>query len=198
METHEKFALDSYAVVRSLLDAKSAAVLNDFAQSYATSGTAFCDAQVPGTPAIYGAPLMERMLRRLVPAVEKASGKKLFPTYSYFRVYKRGDALKRHKDREACEISVSVCLGYRAAETWPLFVEGPAGVFAAKLEPGDGLLYKGTECDHWREPFEGESAAQVFFHYVDQNGPYAEWQFDKRLETDTVVAPVFGQHAPVR
>jgi len=198
MELHEQFQLQGYAVLKSLLDPKTARFLNEFAVGYAASGTAMSDSQVPGTPAIYGAPVMEKVLRSLVPAVEKASGRELYPTYSYFRVYRPGDSLARHKDRPACEISVSVCLGYRAPESWPLYVQGPSGIFAASLEPGDGLLYKGTECDHWREPFAGETAAQVFFHYVDQKGPYAEWRFDKRGESLQLAGPVTGQHAPVR
>jgi hypothetical protein len=33
---------------------------------------------------------------------------------------------------------------------------------------------------HWREEFKGTWQAQVFLHYVDQNGPHAEWKHDKR------------------
>jgi len=196
MRIHEDFDLQGYAVLKSVLDAKTTSFLNQFAQIYAASGAARSDRAVPGSPAAYGAPLMEKVLLNVLPAVEKASGRKLFPTYSYFRVYKHGDTLVRHKDRPSCEISVSVCLGYRAPETWPLYVEGHTGVFAAKLEPGDGVLYRGIECPHWRESFAGESASQVFFHYVDQNGPCAEWRFDKRSELGAPAAAPTGQHAP--
>lgn len=48
------------------------------------------------------------------------------------------------------------------------------------LEAGDALLYRGIECPHWRTHFEGDHQAQVFLHYVDQQGPCAEWKFDKR------------------
>jgi len=193
MELHEQFERHGYTVVKSLLDAKTASSLDRFAQSHAASGSARSDDMVPGTPAVYADPLMEKVLRNLVPVIEKASRRKLFPTYSYFRVYRHGDSLARHKDRPSCEISVSVCLGYRAPEPWPLFVQGPSGVFAAMLEPGDGLLYKGVECAHWRYSFAGESATQVFFHYVDQNGPHAEWRFDKRLEPGPAVFPLAAE-----
>jgi len=188
MEIHEHFELYGYALVKSLLDSVTARSLNQFAQSRAAGGAAKSDWKVPGTPAFYGDPLMERVLQDLLPAIEKASARSLFPTYSYFRVYKHGDVLTRHTDRPACEISVSVCLGYRAPESWPLYVEGPLGPCAAKLEPGDALLYKGMDCPHWRDAFVGESAAQVFFHYVDRNGPHAEWRFDRRS--------ALGQPAP--
>jgi hypothetical protein len=42
------------------------------------------------------------------------------------------------------------------------------------------LLYRGIECPHWREAFEGDRQVQVFLHYVDQKGPLADWKFDKR------------------
>ena len=47
------------------------------------------------------------------------------------------------------------------------------------LNPGDGLIYRGCDCYHWREPFDGNHLAQVFLHYVDQNGPNTEWKYDK-------------------
>jgi hypothetical protein len=175
-----EFETRGYAILRSVIDSRMADIMNGYALNYAGSGKTKTDRQVPGAPAAYAAPLMEKALVKLVPVVEEAAGCRVYPTYSYFRAYRRNDELARHKDRPACEISLSVCLGYRAAQPWPLYVEGHGGVFAAELQPGDGLLYKGTECPHWREPFTGESATQVFFHYVDRDGPYAEWRFDKR------------------
>jgi hypothetical protein len=123
---------------------------------------------------------MDRVLEELRPGIEKILERELYPTYSYFRVYKTGDILHRHKDRAACEISLSLNLGYKNAKCWPLFIEGANGIFAADLNPGDALIYKGMECDHWREALVGDSAAQVFLHYVDRDGPHAAWRYDKR------------------
>jgi hypothetical protein len=120
------------------------------------------------------------LLVDMLPGAEELSGLKLFPTYSYFRVYRRGDVLGKHTDRKSCEISLSLCLGYESEKPWPLMVEGPEGSSAVELAPGDALLYRGIECPHWREAFDGERNAQVFLHYVDQNGPYAEFKYDKR------------------
>jgi hypothetical protein len=177
-----QFETQGYVILRSVIDPLTAQFLKDYAVRCALGGeTTNSDPQVPGTPSAYGAPLMEKLLVKLAPAIERASGRDLFPTYSFFRVYKKGDTLARHKDRAACEVSLSICLGYRAPAPWPLFVAGHSGVFAAELQEGDGLLYKGVDCEHWRESFDGEMAAQVFLHYVDQKGPYAAWRFDKRV-----------------
>jgi hypothetical protein len=46
---------------------------------------------------------------------------------------------------------------------------------------GDAVMYRGCDIYHWREAYkEGKWQAQVFLHYVDQNGPHAEWKYDKR------------------
>jgi hypothetical protein len=138
------------------------------------------DSQVPGTPAFWGDPVMEHVLLRLLPQVEVLSGRLLYPTYAYGRVYKHGDVLAPHVDRPACEISVTLNLGQQPNEPWPIWVEGAGGPVQVKLMPGDGLMYRGIDCAHWRNAYEGEQLAQVFFHYVDQNGPYAHWKYDQR------------------
>jgi hypothetical protein len=182
VQAASEFETEGYVILRSVVDRATAKFLNDYVVHWAASGKGVSDRQVPAASSAYGAPLMEKLLVKLVPAVEAASGRNVYPTYSYFRVYTKGDALAKHKDRPACEISLSLCLGYRAPAPWPLFVEGSSGVCAAELNVGDAVLYKGMKCLHWREPFEGEVAAQVFLHYVDQNGPHAEWKFDKRTQ----------------
>lgn len=178
--TIDEFEHRGHVVLLSALPEGLVQMLHAYSLNYAKSEDAKSDAFVPGTPAGYGHPCMERVLQQLLPAIEAATGRALFPTYSYFRVYRKGDLLRRHVDRPACEISFSLCLGYQGVDDWPLWLNGPTGTSAASLRPGDGVVYKGVELEHWREPFTGEAAAQVFLHYVDQKGPHAEWRFDKR------------------
>lgn len=139
------------------------------------------DKQVPGTPAIYGDRVMERLLARLAPTVGSIVGLRLQPTYSYFRVYRPGDTLPRHVDRPACEISMTLSLGFDAPVPWPIwFAPKGAEETALALAPGDAVVYRGMDIPHWRDAFKGVYAAQVFLHYVDQDGPCSEWKFDKR------------------
>ena len=138
------------------------------------------DGAAAGALAAPGDFFMDGLLMDLLPSAEEVSRLKLFPTYSYFRVYKRGDVLAKHTDRPSCEISLTLCLGYEAERPWPIFVEGPEGASSIELAPGDALFYRGIDCPHWREALDGEYTAQVFLHYVDQSGPYAEWKYDKR------------------
>ena len=46
------------------------------------------------------------------------------------------------------------------------------------LKPGDGVIYKGHDIEHWREPYEGDYHMQVFLHYVDANGKFANHKGD--------------------
>lgn len=175
----EQFARLRYVVARVLVQPREVAFLAGHALRRAAEEPDRDDHQVPATPSFYGDPLMEMFLEQLRPKIEQITGLELHPTYAYFRCYKQGDRLARHTDRPACEISVSLSLKAEPV-AWPLCIEGPQGAASVELGPGDALLYRGRECPHWREEFTGTSAVQVFFHYVDRNGPHAEWRFDKR------------------
>ena len=155
----------------------------------------WADEQIPNTYSCYSDFVMETMLMKVLPVMKKETGLDLCPTYSYARVYKKGDTLHRHKDRPSCEISTTINLG---GEPWPIFIDGtgannvlnerenlvkPGAPTGTKvlLEVGDMLVYSGCELEHWREPFEGNICGQVFLHYNHVNGPFAEKnKFDGR------------------
>jgi hypothetical protein len=174
------FAKNKYVVLRSCVKNPNLQLLYRYVCRRAESGTMMPDGAAQSALAAPGDFFMDGLLMELLPFAEEVSRLKLFPTYSYFRVYKRGDVLTKHTDRPACEISLTLCLGYEAERPWPILVEGPKGVSSIDLAPGDAMFYRGIDCPHWREALEGESTVQVFLHYVDQNGPYAEWKYDKR------------------
>ena len=155
------------------------------------------DKQIPNTYSHYADPVMETLLMKVLPKMQRETGLQLIPTYSYARLYKKGDILHRHKDRPSCEISTTIHLG---GNSWPIFIDGtgadsilsgnetttivkpnaPEGT-KVLLEVGDMLVYSGCKLEHWREPFEGDVCGQVFLHYNHVNGPFAEKnRFDKR------------------
>jgi len=126
------------------------------------------------SPAWYRDPLMTGLLDIKLPIVEKESNLKLFPTYAYWRYYVLGATLKKHTDRPACEISVTACI--KKYDNWPIVVEGTS----FELEEGDAILYAGCDQEHWRPGiYKGEGMAQVFFHYVNQNGIYKNHAYDQ-------------------
>jgi hypothetical protein len=178
----ESFGRQGYLLLPALVEP----ALVDFLWSYVHTKFAcgllsLGDEQVPNTLFAHDDPAFDGLLEYLRPRIEEYSGLSLSPTYSYFRLYKRGDSLKRHRDRPACEVSVSLNVGQVPSDAWPLYVEGSAGPYGALLSPGDGLLYRGIDVFHWREPFQGNRLVQVFLHYVDRNGPHANQKFDGRM-----------------
>jgi hypothetical protein len=124
------------------------------------------DAQVPNTYSCYGDIAMETLMLKVQPIMEKETSLKLNPSYTYCRVYKKGDKLNRHKDRFSCEISTTMNLG---GDDWPIYLEpsGKKGMKGIKvnLQPGDMLVYRGCDLEHWREKFKGDECVQVFLHY---------------------------------
>jgi len=153
------------------------------------------DKQIPGAYSKYADWVMETLLQYMRPIMKTKTGMDLIPTYSYTRLYEKGNILKRHKDRPSCEISTTLHLG---GDEWPIFLDpsgqdfvvdeyknihkpnAPKGV-KVDLKVGDMLIYSGCELEHWREPFEGTVCSQVFLHYNHANGPFAQTNlFDKR------------------
>ena len=140
------------------------------------------DTQVPNSYSHYGDIVMETLLQEVKPVMEKHTSLKLSETYSYARIYKKGDVLPRHKDRYSCEVSTTLNLG---GESWSIYLDptgrtSQAGI-EVNLNPGDMLIYSGCELEHWREEFKGKDCGQVFLHYNKTNSKTAKAnQFDKR------------------
>jgi len=140
------------------------------------------DSQIPNSFSIYGDQAMETLFHYVKPTMEKVTKLKLYETYAYARLYKGGDTLERHRDRLSCEISTTLNLG---GDPWSIYLEpsgkkGKAGI-KVDLKPGDMLVYKGMELEHWREKFKGKICAQVFLHFNDSKHPKAkENMYDTR------------------
>jgi hypothetical protein len=130
----------------------------------------------------YADPLIEVILRNSIPEVEKATGLELDPTYSFTRVYQKGDELKPHVDRPACEISVTSHIA-TVGKPWPIYMKAPGKEPTVHyFEPGDACIYKGCEVTHWREKaVDTDVNVQVMLHYINKNGPNAGHKFDKRV-----------------
>ena len=125
--------------------------------------------------------------------VETLIGRRLYETYYYDRFYFPGQELKKHIDRPACEISVTVHIDTNIKEHWPIWVKNVNGEnISVVLEPGDAMIYKGCERPHWRESMPGLLETirdgidknslyyhQIFFHYVLQDGVRAHYAWDR-------------------
>lgn len=143
----------------------------------------FNDEMVAECFSYYCALPFEVLSVELMPLLETIVGKKLYPTYTYSRIYYNNAEMKPHTDRPSCEFSVSLCISNdENFETWPLYIKSnvSAEIVKIDLEPGDAVIYKGADLLHWREPYHGQKQCQAFFHYVDKDGIFKDCKFDYR------------------
>jgi hypothetical protein len=155
--------------------------------------------QVEGSTSRYYYPPYKYAHSQIRLKLEKAIGKKLYNTYYYDRFYNPGQALTNHADRPACEISVTIHVSSNLKQSWPIWIKTPDTYDDPEkktniikkgenrsviLGPGDGMIYKGCERPHWREPMPGVKRNkirkflnqaelyyhQIFFHYVLADG----------------------------
>lgn len=203
---NSEFDRDGYLVIRNLWDHADL-----FCEPPAQKGQySYCEKldkfsytpvenQVEGSTSRYYYPPYKYAHSQIRLKLEKIIGKKLYNTYYYDRFYNPGQALSNHVDRSACEISVTVHVSSNLKRPWPICIKTPdtyddsrtkANIIkkgenrSVILLPGDGMLYKGCERPHWREPMPGKREGairkllgkpelyyhQVFFHYVLAEG----------------------------
>mgnify|MGYP003117330243 CR=1 FL=1 len=138
----------------------------------------FSDTQAPGDFSKYGDPVMDALVSLSLAKIQELTALDLVPTYSYHRLYTTDTELKRHIDRHSCEISTTVCLGYDVSNVdpntypdwdWPMFIKEKNGKeVPVHMKPGDMMIYRGCDLEHWREPFWGKNHAQLFMHYNEK------------------------------
>ena len=168
---------------------------NNYISEFTPGFGTWKDEQIPNTFSCYGDMFMETLMMKVLPIMKKHTELDLVPCYSYTRAYKKGDILKKHKDRPSCEISTTLHLG---GSGWSIYLDptgadtvineykqihkpnAPKGI-KVDLNVGDMLVYSGCELEHWREPFKGDVCVQTFLHYNDINGRFGDKnKFDKR------------------
>ena len=157
------------------------------------------DAQTNSLISEHGDYLMETLMDMSTSVVEQNVGKKLWPTYSFFRIYDKGSDLKIHTDRESCEYTVALCLGADPIDQpYEIFVgeedETSDYKYYNKEEeykrylidhkfpmiPNNAVVFKGMDKIHWREICTHDYFITVFLHYVDKEGDFKDYKFDSR------------------
>lgn len=195
------FNKDSYCLVKNAIsdeirDFVTQYALFDEMQNYAPDHPH--DQDLLSAHSRYADPAMESMLLHIKPIIEEYTGLELYPTYSYYRVYRTGDELLPHTDRPSCEISASLCFNYDYENyKWPIYMGGKE----VNLDPGDLVIYKGCDIEHWRKkmdiPYEAWHV-QGFFHYVNASGPYSNYIYDNRFSIGESKKKVISQRSNKR
>jgi hypothetical protein len=127
------------------------------------------DPQAPNSLAMYNYLSFVKLLVKKIPEVSKILQEDVMPTYTYARIYTQGEVLNRHRDRPACEISLT--LNLKKNTDWPIWFQKPNGEeISLELNEGDAVMYLGEIADHWRNAYQGQEHVQLFLHYVRANG----------------------------
>ena len=169
-----KFIYDYFLLKRKVADSL---FKTKYISPYSFEWGTWKDGQVDGVYSCYADCLSEILLLNLKSLIEKHSGLELYPNYSYMRIYEKGSVLERHIDRKSCEISCT--LNIYSDKKWPIFFKKKEEI-SINLNPGDMILYRGNELEHWRDSFTGENCVQIFLHYNNAKTTDKKNMFDNR------------------
>jgi hypothetical protein len=175
-----EFDKKGYVIIRGFLDSVGVATVSRYMEYKAKQSQGTW--QDPESKfAFYADPLIETILYTARETIEETCGLELDPTYSYARIYYKGDELKKHVDRPSCEVSVTTNVAING-EPWSIWCQNPGDEpVECVLQPGDAVVYKGCVVEHWREPLKhADFNAQFMLHYVDKNGINASYKWDRR------------------
>ena len=132
------------------------------------------DGQVERRMGIHNESVTAALHLRLTKLVGLITGEDLKPSYAYLGCYLDGAELKPHIDRPQCQFNLSIVFDMsdeqgQTPEPWPIFLKKNNKTTAVNLAIGSGLLYRGTELEHWREPLpKGQRAIVCFYHFVQK------------------------------
>lgn len=188
----QAFNTNKHVYLSGVIDATEANRLSDKLHEMHQNKLTESDPQCPLSDSIYNAPECEQLLHNLCAPLSAQIGIELEPAYCYARIYRPGEVLTPHTDREACEISGTMTLGHDPGSAiWPIFMGSDKtdniGT-SIKIEVGDMVLYHGCDLNHWRPEYKGQWQTQVFFHYVRKDGYNTNHAGDQaRVATDSSI-----------
>jgi predicted 2-oxoglutarate/Fe(II)-dependent dioxygenase YbiX len=169
---------NNYIVIPNFINTHKATLLEKEYIEYCAINNLDGDSQAPNSNSKYNYISFLELLCEKTQEVSSILEETVLPTYVYSRVYHNGSVLKRHKDRDACEISLTLHLG--GDKPWEIYIQTPTGEERCiNLQPGDAMLYLGREAEHWRDEYTGDHYTQIFLHYVRSRGECAYAYFDK-------------------
>lgn len=174
---NQKLLDNNYIIIPNFISNYRANKLKDEFLEFSQKNNLKGDSQIPTSSSDYNYISFLELLCEKTPEVSEILEETVLPTYTYARVYKNGSVLKKHSDRDSCEISLTLHLG--GDQDWPIFIKSPEGKDqSVVLAPGDAMMYRGTIAEHWRDEYVGNEYTQVFLHYVRSRGDCAYTYFD--------------------
>jgi hypothetical protein len=192
------FEPEQVQVLQTYFDLKNRVLQSDINSKNKHTSTIRGNKDVTDSLVFYADTLTETYALLYGPAICQHLSLNLSPTYTYTRIYEKGSILLPHKDRPACEVSLTCPISisdnrgstifisnYVVPNEWPSTktideVRLKGDYTRVDLMPGDAMIYSGCDRYHWREPLESDQLIQFFMHYIVTDGKNADEVFDRR------------------
>ena len=181
MSLRQQLLDNNYLVIDNFITKEKAKELYTYFKDEASKNPqAFADdPHCTKSLAIYNFRWFLELLIDKIPFMSEVLEEPMFPTYSYARIYANSEILGKHRDRHACEVSVTLHLDSDGTE-WPIWFTKPNGEQVSyTLKSGQAVIYLGMISEHWRDAFQGQEYGQVFLHYVRGRGENWVCYFDR-------------------
>tara|TARA_Y100000389_G_scaffold36102_1_gene30674 strand:+ start:814 stop:2955 length:2142 start_codon:yes stop_codon:yes gene_type:complete len=117
-----------------------------------------------------------------LPLIERITGKKLKPSYTYLSMYVKGADLPGHTDRNECEYTVSFVIDKPKDSSWNIYVDTVKQPIKYKgrypknppkeqcipvdCEAGGLMMFQGTDRIHFREKLQYDFYNIILLHYM--------------------------------
>lgn len=108
--------------------------------------------------------LTETIIQIIKPKIEKIIKEKIFPIYSYYRIYTKNNTLPKQPNAKQFYISSLLHIGKDNFST-TLNTNNKEKIIY--LNNGDLLIYKGEEIDQKQKVLEDNISIQIYFHYTN-------------------------------
>lgn len=155
-----------YIIIKNFLDKDLCQRMSGFMWEKYEQNQFYYDDQCTTSPAFFN--LFKHPAKIYKEKLENELGLKLWDTYNHSRIYKKGELLVPHKDKNQCEIAISITLGYSGEKPWPLhfYSHEQHKIITVDLDIGDVLIYKGFDLLHWRNQMKDDWQCQAFWFYA--------------------------------
>jgi len=128
-------------------------------------------------------PIARVLHYELLPLIEKITGEKLKPTYTYLSCYIKGSDLPQHTDNPDCWRTVSYLIDKPNGTNWDIYVDlrkqnvkhkgrysdtpipSKDNCIACDCDKGGMMMFDGTDHIHYRETLEHEYYYLLLLHY---------------------------------
>jgi len=169
----DQFAEQRYCELPALINEAHAKALGRYYRELIRSGWELGDAQVSNRYGQHNEVMARYFHHQFTAFLDRIAGEPIKPSYTYVSAYRAGAMLRAHVDRKQCEFTLSLVIDGEDAECsspWPLWLNASQGKVALTQRTGDGVLFRGCELPHWREPSATPRDSTILlFHYVAQD-----------------------------